>query len=94
MLPAISGISDEPSYKEDPVVKQFNHAEKVISSALEQGIAIGYEHGPSVQAGILTNQHIIEKMFQDIVVNGTDPMVAAQKAEKELNALFETIVAQ
>lgn len=94
MLPAISGISDEPSYKEDPVVKQFNHAEKVISSALEQGIAIGYEHGPSVQAGILTNQHIIEKMFQDIVVNGTDPMVAAQKAEKELNAVFETIVAQ
>lgn len=39
--------------------------------------AIDYEHRPSVQAGILTNQHIIEKMFQDIVINGTAPMVAA-----------------
>ncbi|AGO17377.1 ABC transporter substrate-binding protein [Glaesserella parasuis] len=94
MLPAIKGISDEVAYKEDPVVQQFSHAEKVISDALEKGIAIGYEHGPSVQAGILTNQHVIEKMFQDIVVNGTDPMAAAQKAEKELNTLFEAIVAQ
>ena len=94
MLPAIKGISDETAYKEDPVVQQFSHAEKVISDALEKGIAIGYEHGPSVQAGILTNQHVIEKMFQDIVVNGTDPMAAAQKAEKELNTLFEAIVAQ
>ena len=93
MLPAIKGISDDPAYREDPMIKQFNHAEQVISSALEQGIAIGYEHGPSVQAGILTNQHIIEKMFQEIVVNGTDPMVAAQKAEKELNALFEAVIA-
>lgn len=33
-------------------------------------------------------------MFQDIVVNGTDPMAAAQKAEKELNTLFEAIVVQ
>ncbi len=94
MLPAIKGISSEPAYKEDPMIKQFSHAEEVISAALEKGIAIGYEHGPSVQAGILTNQHIIEKMFQDIVVNGTDPMVAAQKAEKELNTLFEAVVTQ
>ncbi|QIW14966.1 sugar ABC transporter substrate-binding protein [Pasteurellaceae bacterium RH1A] len=91
MLPAISGISDDPSYKADPVISQFSHAEQVISQALEKGIAIGYEHGPSVQAGVLTNQHIIEKMFQDIVVNGTDPLVAAQKAEKELNSLFDVI---
>ncbi|PJG85389.1 ABC transporter substrate-binding protein [Conservatibacter flavescens] len=94
MLPAVEGISNAPAYQEDPVIKQFSHAEKVISEALEKGIAIGYEHGPSVQAGILTNQHVIEKMFQDIVVNGTDPMVAAQKAEKELNSLFEAIVTQ
>lgn len=94
MLPALKGISDESGYKDDPVVKQFSHTEQVISAALEKGMAIGYEHGPSVQAGVLTNQHIIEKMFQNIVVNNVDPMVAAQKAEKELNSLFEAIIVQ
>ncbi|XWY18954.1 ABC transporter substrate-binding protein [Bisgaard Taxon 45] len=92
MLPAIKGISDDPVYKDEPIIKQFEHAEKVITDAVQLGTAIGYEHGPSVQAGILTNQHVIEKMFQDIVINGTDPMVAAQKAEKELNSLLEAVV--
>ncbi|HHT7857535.1 hypothetical protein NMV45_01050 [Pasteurella multocida] len=69
-------------------------AEAAISEGTVQGqnYSIGYEHGPSVQAGILTNQHIIEKMFQDIMINGTDPMVAAQKAEKELNSLLEAVI--
>ena len=59
---------------------------KVTSSNVA---AIGYENGPSVQAGMLTNQHIIEQMFQDIISNGTDPMKAAKEAEKQLNDLFE-----
>ncbi|OML14828.1 ABC transporter substrate-binding protein, partial [Salmonella enterica subsp. enterica serovar Enteritidis] len=33
-----------------------------------------------VQAGMLTNQHIIEQMFQDIIKNGKDPMEAAKDA--------------
>ena len=94
MLPAITGISDEPAYKDNPIIKQFDHAEKVIESAVKTGTAIGYEHGPSVQGGLLTNQHIIEAMFQEIVTHGTDPMVAAQKAEKQLNDLFETVTAK
>ena len=40
---------------------------------------------------MLTNQHIIEQMFQDIITNGTDPMKAAKEAEKQLNDLFETV---
>lgn len=94
MLPAITGISDEPAYKDNLIIKQFDHAEKVIESAVKTGTAIGYEHGPSVQGGLLTNQHIIEAMFQEIVTHGTDPMVAAQKAEKQLNDLFETVTAK
>ena len=39
----------------------------------------------------MTNQHIIEQMFQDIISNGTDPMKAAKSAEKQLNDLFETV---
>lgn len=30
-------------------------------------------------------------MFQDIVANGTDPKVAAERAEKQLNELFEMV---
>lgn len=91
MVPAIKGISEDPAYKDDPMVKQFEHAENVISDAVQLSTAIGYEHGPNVQARLLTNQHIIEKMFQDIVINGTDPMVAAEKDQKDLNHLIETI---
>lgn len=91
MLPAIKGISSDPAYANNPMIKQFSHAEKVIAEAVDKGTAIGYEHGPTVQGGLLTNQHIIEAMFQDIVANGTDPMVAAKKAEKQLNELFEMV---
>lgn len=91
MLPAIKGISDTEEYKADEVVSQFSHAEQVISEAIVEGTAIGYEHGPSIQAGILTNQHIIEKMFQDIIVNKTDVETAAKAAEDELNALMDAV---
>ena len=57
----------------------------------ENETAIGYEHGPSVQAGLLTSQGIIESMFQDIITNGTDVKKAAKKAENQLNDLFSTV---
>ena len=63
----------------------------VISDAMDKGTAIGYEHGPSVQAGLLTSQGIIESMFQDIITNGTDVKKAAKKAENQLNDLFSTV---
>ena len=91
MLPTISGISDLPAYKENETRQKFQHAEQVINEAVQKGTAIGYENGPSVEAGMLTNQHIIEQMFQDIITNGKDPMAAAKDAEKQLNDLFETV---
>lgn len=89
MLPAISGISDTEAYRDNETIQQFAHAEEVIDSQLPGGTAIGFEHGPSVQAGILTNQHVIEEMFQDIITNGTDVETAAKAAEDQLNDLFE-----
>ncbi|WP_303972222.1 ABC transporter substrate-binding protein [Streptococcus merionis] len=91
MLPAISGISDLPAYKENETRQKFQHAEEVILEAVAKGTAIGFENGPSVQAGLMLNQHVIEEMFQDIISNGTNPKEAAEKAEKKLNALFETV---
>lgn len=91
MLPTISGITDLSEYKENEVRQKYSHAEEVILDAVKIGTAIGFENGPSVQAGLMTNQHVIEQMFQDIISNNTDTMKAAEKAEKELNDLFETV---
>lgn len=91
MLPAISGISESETYKSNEIIQKFQHAEEVIRNAAKIGTAIGFEHGPNVQAGIMTNQHIIEWMFQDIITNGTDVEVAAKAAEDKLNELFESV---
>lgn len=90
MLPAIKGIADTEAYKNDDTIRQFAHAEEVLTNAADIGTAFGYEHGPNVQAGIMQNNHVIEEMFQDIITNGTDVKTAAKTAEDKLNALFET----
>lgn len=89
MLPAISGIADTAEYKNNETIKQFAHAEEVLTNAANIGTAFGYEHGSNVQAGIMQNQHIIEEMFQNIISKGTDVETAAKAAEDKLNALFE-----
>lgn len=88
MLPSISGISETAEYQDNEIIQQFKHAEEVIANAVEIGTWIGFEHGPSYQAGVLANQRVIERMFQDIITNRTDVKKAAQTAEDELNALF------
>ena len=92
MLPAISGISDLEAYKSNPTVQQFAEEEKIIAEAVAAGRAIGFEHGPSAQAGLLANQGVIEEMFQDIIMNNTPVEEAAAAAEAELNEIFETMV--
>lgn len=91
MLPSITGISDTEAYQSNETVQKFGNAEKVIANAVSLGTAIGFEHGPSVQAGLLTSQGIIEGMFQDIITNGTDVNTAAQAAEDQLNEIFSSV---
>ena len=92
MLPSVSGISDTEEYKSNETRQKYADEEAVIEKAMLNGTAIGFEHGLSTQAGLLTSNGIIEKMFQDIIINGTDTKVAAEQAEKELNELFETMI--
>lgn len=91
MLPSITGISDTKEYQSNATVQKFSNAEKVISKTVELGTAIGFENGPSVQAGLLTSQGIIEGMFQDIITNGTDVKKAAKAAEDKLNEVFSSV---
>ena len=89
MLPALKDISTNPAYLDEPTIKQFAPSIDVITKAVSQGSAIGMENGPTVQAGIITSQGVIERMFQDIVLNGTPVKEAAQNAENKLNDLFK-----
>ncbi|MBM6977452.1 ABC transporter substrate-binding protein [Intestinimonas butyriciproducens] len=93
MLPSIKGIDQNETYLSNPIVRQFSDEAAVITKAVEEGTAIGFEHGPSAQAGLLTSQGVIEEMFQDIITNGTDVETAAKAAEDKLNEIFATMVA-
>lgn len=89
MLPALKDISEDPAYLDDPTLKEFASSVDVIKKAVSQGSAIGMENGPTVQAGIITSQGVIERMFQDIILNNTPVKTAAQDAENKLNDLFK-----
>lgn len=91
MLPSITGISDMPEYQKNETVKKFSNAVDVITKTMDMGTAIGFVKGPSVEAGLLTSQGIIESMFQDIITNGTDVKKAAKTAEDKLNEVFSSI---
>lgn len=90
MLPALTDISTDEKYLDDPTLEKFRETVDVIEQAVPLGTAIGMEDGPRLQAGILTSQGVIEAMFQDIILNGTPVEDAARSAEDKLNGLFET----
>ena len=71
-----------------PIIKQFQDTITVINNAVDKGTAIGMEFGPKPEAGIITSQGVIEKMFQEIILKNVPVEEAAKKAEKELNDLF------
>ncbi|WP_235934532.1 ABC transporter substrate-binding protein [Paramicrobacterium chengjingii] len=90
MLPALKDIESNEAYLDDEVLEEFSSSVDVIADAVPLGSAMGMENGPQVQAGLLTNQAVIEDMFQDIALNGVPVKEAAQQAEDKLNRLFET----
>lgn len=94
MLPSIRGISSTEEYQSNETRKSFADEEGVIQEAMLNGTALGFEHGPNLQAGIMVSSGIIESMFQNIIENGVDIEAAAKEAEDELNSLFEEIAGQ
>lgn len=88
MLPSIRGVSSTEKYQSNEMRRRFAEEEEIIREAMLNGTALGFERGPNLQAGILTSSGVIEKMFQDIVIDGADIPTAAKKAEQELNRLF------
>ena len=91
MLPALKEVSSDPTFLSDPMVEKFADSMAVIAKGVGEGTAIGMEHGPRPEAGLITSQAVIENMFQDIIINGVAVEQAAASAEAKLNELFETV---
>ena len=91
MMSGLKGVTDSAIYQANETVQNFQHADQVLNQMLEGSTSIGMEYGPRAEAGLLTSQRVIEKMFQDIVINGTPVEEAAQAAEDQLNELFATV---
>lgn len=91
MMSAIQGVTDTEKYQSNEIVQDFQHADEVLNQMLGGSTSIGMEYGPRPEAGLLTSQRVIEEMFQDIVMNGTDVEAAAKAAEDKLNDLFATV---
>ena len=91
MMPALKGVTDNEKYQSNEIVRNFQHANEVLYQMLGGSTSIGMEYGPKAEAGLLTSQRVIEGMFQDIIVNGTEVETAAAAAEAKLNDLFETV---
>lgn len=94
MLPSVRGISSTEKYQSNEMRRRFAEEEETIVEAMLNGTALGFEHGPNLQAGILTSSGVIEKMFQEIMLDGTDVLTAARAAEEELNRLFREAAGQ
>lgn len=89
MMPVLTDIAENPEFLEDEVITRYKDSFDVINQAIPLASAIGMEHGPAIEAGILVNEGVIETMFQDIILNGTDVETAAKNAESKLNEMFE-----
>jgi len=91
MMSAIKGVTDSEKYKSDPIVQQFQNADKVLNQMLSGSTSLGMDYGPRPEAGLLTSQRVIENMFQDIIINDSPVEKAAKAAEDKLNELFQTV---
>lgn len=89
MLPVLSDIVTDPAYTDDETISQHAESIQVIQDQVPVGSAIGMEQGPLAQAGILTGQGLVEKMFHSIIIDGTEVDAAAKDCQDKLNAAFK-----
>ncbi|MCI5825497.1 MAG: sugar ABC transporter substrate-binding protein [Arcanobacterium sp.] len=90
MMPALKDVATEPKFLENSEIKKYKKEFDVINQAIPLGTAIGMENGPTLQSGIIVSQHVIEEMFQNIVLNNQPVEQAAKAAENKLNGLFKS----
>ncbi|RAX23830.1 MULTISPECIES: ABC transporter substrate-binding protein [Actinomyces] len=94
MLPVLTDIAEDSQYLDNETITKYSDSIQVIQDQVGVGSAIGMEEGPLVQAGILTSQGMIEKMFHSVIIDAVDIEAAAKDCEDKLNSAFEAAGAQ
>ena len=56
---------------------------------IQDQVDVGSAKGPLVQAGVLTSQGLVEKMYHSIIIDGAEVETAAKDCEKKLNEAFK-----
>lgn len=64
MMPVLRDIAENPAFLEDEAIQQHMSSFEVINEAIPLATAIGMDDGPTLAAGILVNQGVIERMFK------------------------------
>ena len=75
VLPVLQTISDNPMYKENPIIDKYTAEVDLMASAAANGFNLGYEsadHQPNVKAGEIVNSGVLADMVQRVVLNNED----------------------
>ena len=71
------------------MIERFQNAAKLTLEGIANGTDIGFVHGPSQNASAVYGSGIIERMMQDIILNGTDVEQAVADAHDEIQTLID-----
>ena len=89
MYPATKSVATSPAFFDEPHIQRVRTGVDLTLDLMPQGRAIGATHGLNSSAPLLASGGIVERMMQDIVLNGTAVEAAVETAHKEFQRLID-----
>ena len=89
MYPVTKSAAENPAFFAHPVIERFSDAARLTLEGVANGTDIGVVHGPNRNVSAVYGSGIIERMMQDIILNGTDVGVAVAAAHEEIQTLID-----
>ncbi|WP_416900830.1 ABC transporter substrate-binding protein [Micromonospora echinospora] len=90
MFPTLTAASGDEFFG-NPTIKKYEPTVRQTLTGIKEGSAPGFEDGPNPYAGPAISGHAIEKALQSILVGGVSVTDALSRANKELQATFDTV---
>ena len=87
MYPVTKSVAQSPAFFNHPFIKSIKEGVDLTLAHMPFGKGIGMTYGPNPSAGAL-GAGLIERLMQDVAINGTAPQAAAQK----VNQTLETVI--
>ena len=89
MYPATKSAAGNPAFFAHPTIEKFSNAAELTLEGIAKGTDIGMVYGPNPNAGAVYGSGIIERMMQDIILNGTEVEAAVASAHDEIQELID-----